>query len=217
MNPRTSTSSGVGTPRSASPIRYGVVLAGLALVAIALPSSARAAELVDVIRYFDSNGIAHYVSRMDQVPEEYRGSAKAPDLDLRMPPVTSVGNDRYGRQTFEVEYKRRREEREKQIEKMNREFRDLQQREAGPQAESAARKSLRELAELEKCLQDRTDAADKRSEQYARWRASCERQERLVEQQRARRWRVCGQRWTDEEATARTRRAIAETWCRLLR
>jgi len=124
MSPHTSTSFN-------TPIRRCLAIAGVTLAALSAPSFARAEEFVNMIRYFDSNGVAHYVGSLDQVPPEYRASAKVPDADLRMPPVTSVGNDRSGRQTWEVEYKRRREEREKQIQKMDQEFRDLQQREAG--------------------------------------------------------------------------------------
>jgi hypothetical protein len=192
-------------------------IAGMTLAALSVPSFARAEEFVNMIRYFDSNGVAHYVGSLDQVPPEYRAGAKVPDADLRMPPVTSVGNDRSGRQTWEVEYKRRREEREKQIQKMDQEFRDLQQREAGPQAESAARKSVRELNEREKRLQEGRDATDTRNEQHARWLASCERQERIIEQDRARHWLAYGQRWTEEETAARKRRAIAESGCRPLK
>ena len=134
-----------------------------------------------------------------------------------MPPVTSVGNDRSGRQTWEVEYKRRREEREKQIQKMDQEFRDLQQREAGPQAESAARKSVRELNEREKQLQEGRDATDKHNDRYARWLASCERQERIIDQDRARHWLAYGQRWSEEETAKRKRKAITESRCRPLK
>ena len=56
-----------------------------------------------MIRYDDRNGVAPYVGTLEQVPPEYRASAKAPDADLRMPPVTSAGNDWYGRQTRELE------------------------------------------------------------------------------------------------------------------
>jgi hypothetical protein len=209
MSPRTSPSSRT-IPRC-------LAIAGVALAALSVPSFARAEEFVNMIRYFDSNGVAHYVGTLDQVPPEYRASAKVPDADLRMPPVTSVGNDRSGRQTWEVEYKRRREEREKQIQKMDQEFRDLQQREAGPQAESAARKSVRDLNEREKRLQEGRDATDKRNDQYARWLASCERQERIVDQDRARHWLAYGQRWTEQETAARKRKAFAESACRPLK
>jgi hypothetical protein len=116
-----------------------------------------------------------------------------------------------------VEYKRRREEREKQIQKMDQEFRDLQQREAGPQAESAARKSVRELNEREKRLQEGRDATDKHNDRYARWLASCERQERIIDQDRARHWLAYGQRWTEEETSARKRKAITASGCRPLK
>ena len=192
-----------------------IVAATLAVLLV--PRLTRAEEIVNMIRYFDSNGVAHYVGSMDQVPPEYRASAKAPDSDLRMPPVTSVGNDRYGRQTREVENKRRREERQQQIEKMDQEYRDLQQRQAGPQAESAAGKSVRALSEREKRLQQRKDTVDARAEKRARWLASCERQARIVDQERARHWLVYGQRWTDEETAMRKRRAITESGCRPLK
>jgi len=210
MSPHTSTSFN-------TPIRRCLAIAGVTLAALSAPSFARAEEFVNMIRYFDSNGVAHYVGSLDQVPPEYRASAKVPDADLRMPPVTSVGNDRSGRQTWEVEYKRRREEREKQIQKMDQEFRDLQQREAGPQAESAARQSVRELNEREKRLQEGNDATHKRNDESARWIASCERQERIVDQDRARHWLAYGQRWTDDETAARKKKAFAQSGCRPLK
>jgi hypothetical protein len=151
------------------------------------------------------------------VPPEYRASAKAPDADLRMPPVTSVGNDWYGRQTRELEYKHRREEREKQLEKMDQEYRALQQQEAGPRAKSAARKTVKDAVEREKRLQERQDARDARATEHAKWLKSCERQERIVEHDRARHWLAYGQRWSDEEAAARKRKAFAESGCQPLK
>src|SRR6185295_778300 len=123
---------------------------------------------------------------LEQGPPEYRASAKAPDADLRMPPVTSVGNDWYGRQTRELEYKHRREGREKQLEKMDQEYRALQQQEAGPRAESAARKTVKDAVDREKRLQERQDTHDARAAEHATWLKSCERQERIVEHDRAR-------------------------------
>lgn len=221
MEPSTSTSrSCVRGPlpkRSMASIAKWLVILGASLAVILLPSLARAEEIVDMIRYFDSNGVAHYVGTLDQVPPEYRASAKVPDSDLRMPPVTSVGNDWHGRQARELEYKRRREEREKQIEKMDQEYRSLQQQEAGPRAESAARKGVRDVAEREKRIQERKDAVDARDAEQAKWLASCERQERIVDHERARHWLVYGQKWTDEQAAARKKKAVAESGCRPLK
>jgi hypothetical protein len=199
MSPHTSTSFN-------TPIRRCLAIAGVTLAALLRPQLRAGRRVREHDPLFRFQRVAHYVGSLDQVPAEYRASAKVPDADLRMPPVTSVGNDRSGRQTWEVEYKRRREEREKQIQKMDQEFRDLQQREAGPQAESAARKSVRELNEREKRLQEGNDATNKRHDEYARWIASCERQERIVDQDRARHWLAYGQRWTDDETAARRRR-----------
>jgi hypothetical protein len=73
-----------------------------------VPRSVRAEEIQNMIRYFDANGVAHYVGSLEQVPPEYRASAKAPDnADARMPPVTSIGNDWHGRQARELYYKHR--------------------------------------------------------------------------------------------------------------
>jgi hypothetical protein len=105
-------------------ISQRLVVLGAALVVSLVPTSARAEEIKNMLRYYDANGVAHYVGNIEQVPPEYRASAKAPDSsDQRMPPVTSVGNDLYGRQTYELEYKRRREEREKQLRKLEQEYR----------------------------------------------------------------------------------------------
>src|SRR5262245_31898767 len=126
-----------------------IVVLGAWLVLGLAPESGRAEEMKTMIRYFDANGVAHYVGSLDQVPPEYRASAKVPDPDPRMPPVTSVGNDWSGRQTREIEYKRRREEREKQLEKLEQEYKSLQQQEAAPRAESAARKGVSGAVENE--------------------------------------------------------------------
>jgi len=55
------------------------------------------------------------------------------------------------------------------------------------------------------------------SEIADRWLESCERQERIVENERARHWLVYGQRWSDEEAAARKRRAVADSGCQPLK
>ena len=85
------------------------------------------------------------------------------------------------------------------------------------QAESAARKSVRELNEREKRLQEGRDATDKHNDQYARWLASCERQERIIDQDRARHWLAYGQRWSEEETAKRKRKAITGSGCRPLK
>jgi hypothetical protein len=202
--------------RTGASIRWLAIL-GAALVVSLAPGSARAEEIQNMIRYYDRNGVAHYVGTIEQVPPEYRASAKAPDADLRMPPVTSVGNDWYGRQARELEYKHRREEREKQLEKMDQEYRALQQQEAGPRAESAARKTVKDAVEREKRLQERQDAHDAWAAEHAKWLKSCERQERIVEHDRARHWLAYGRRWSDEEAAARKRKAFAESNCQPLK
>ena len=189
----------------------------VAFVVNVAPGSARAEEIVTMIRYFDANGVAHYVGSMDQVPPEYRASAKSPDSDLRMPPVTSVGNDHYGRQTHEVEYKRYLERRAQQREKSDQEYRDLLQQEAGPRAESAARKGVRDVAGREKFLRDRKSAESTYATQRAKWLTSCERQERIVDHDRAKHWNLYGQRWSDEETAARKERAITASGCRQLK
>ena len=82
MSARTSTSFN-------APIRRCLAIAGVTLAALSVPSFVRAEEFVNMIRYFDSNGVAHYVGSLDQVPPEYRASAKVPDADLRMIAVFS--------------------------------------------------------------------------------------------------------------------------------
>ena len=202
--------------RTVASIRRNVILGAALVVGLAF-GSARAEEIQNMIRYYDRNGVAHYVGTIEQVPPEYRASAKAPDADLRMPPVTSVGNDWYGRQARELEYKHRREEREKQLEKMDQEYRALQQQEAGPRAESAARKTVKDAVEREKRLQERQDAHDAWAAEHAKWLKSCERQERIVEHDRARHWLTYGRRWSDEEAAARKQKAFAESNCQPLK
>jgi hypothetical protein len=133
-----------------------------------------------------------------------------------MPPVTSVGNDGSGRQTREIEYKRRREEREKQMEKLEQEYKSLQPQEAGPRAESAARKGVSGAVENERRLNERKEAADARKAEYEKWLKSCERRARIVEQARARHWLAYGQRWSDEESAARKRKAFARSGCQPL-
>jgi hypothetical protein len=206
------------SPRAIGAISQWLVILGTALVVSLGPRSARAEEIQNMIRYFDANGVAHYVTSLEQVPPEHRASAKAPDsTDVRMPPVTSIGNDRYGRQARALEYKHRREEREKQIEKLEQEYRSLQTQEAGPRAESAARKTVNEAVERERRLQERKEAIDARAADHATWLKSCERQERIVEHERARHWLAYGQRWSDEEAAARKRKAFAESRCQPLK
>jgi hypothetical protein len=95
--------------------------------------------------------------------------------------------------------------------KLDQEYRSLQQQEAGPRAESAARKALTDAVERERRLQERKAAQDARAAEHAKWLRSCERPERFVEHERARHWLAYGQRWSDEEAAARKRRAIAES------
>jgi len=92
----------MGVMRAVASIRRLVILGAALVVGLAF-WSARAEEIQNMIRYDDRNGVAHYVGTLEQVPPEYRASAKAPDADLRMPPVTSAGNDWYGRQTRELE------------------------------------------------------------------------------------------------------------------
>ena len=82
--------------RAVASLRWLLILSVPLVLGLA-PGSARAEEIQNMIRYYDRNGVAHYVGTLEQVPPEYRASAKAPDADLRMPPVTSVGNDWYGR------------------------------------------------------------------------------------------------------------------------
>jgi hypothetical protein len=66
-------------------------------------------------------------------------------------------------------------------------YRSLQQKEAGPRAESAARKTVNDAVERERRLEERKN------------------------------WLAYGQRWSDEEAAARQRRAIADSGCQPLK
>jgi hypothetical protein len=204
--------------RAMGSVSRGLVILGAALVVSLVPRSVDAEEIQNMIRYFDANGVAHYVGSLEQVPPEYRAGAKAPDnTDARMPPVTSIGNDWHGRQARELYDKHRREEREKQMEKLEQEYRSLQQQEAGPRAESAARKTVNDAVERERRLEERKTVNDARTAEHAKWLKSCERQERIVENERARHWLAYGQRWSDEEAAARKRRAIADSGCQPLK
>ncbi len=198
-------------------LRRWLALLGIVLAASLVPTTVRAEEIQNMIRYFDANGVAHYVGSLEQVPPEYRASAKAPDSNLQMPPITSIGNDWHGRQARELESKRRREEREKQLAKLDAEYRSLQRQEAGPRAESAARKAVTDAVERERRIQERKDAGDARAAEHAKWLRSCERQERIVEHERARHWLAYGQKWSDEEAAARKRKAVAESGCQPLK
>jgi len=100
---------------------------------------------------------------------------------------------------------------------MDQEYRALQQQEAGPRAESAARKTVKGAIEREKLLKERQNAHDARAAEHAKWLKSCERQERIVEHDRARHWIAYGQRWSDAETAARKRKAFAESGCQPLK
>lgn len=191
-----------------------LVVLGIALGAILVARLARAEEITTMIRYVDAKGVVHYVGSLDQVPPEYRASAKVPDSDLlRLPPVTSIGNDRYGRQAREMEYKQRLERRAREVEKLEQEYRELLQQEAGPRAESAARKGVEAVTEREKLIKERKAVEADLAAERAKWLASCERQERIVDYERAKHWKLYGQRWSDEETAARKKMVVAASGC----
>jgi hypothetical protein len=63
---------------------------------------------------------------------------------------------------------------------------------------------------------DRWIVVDARKAEYEKWVKSCERQERIVDQARARHWLAYGQKWSDEETAARKRKAFADSGCQPL-
>ena len=187
------------------------------LAASLVPTTVCAEEIQNMIRYFDKNGVAHHVGSLEQVPPEYRAGAKAPDSNQQMPPVTSMGNDWYSRQARELEHKRRREEREKQLEKARPGVPKPAATGSGTTGRIRRPQALTDAVERERRLQERKAAQDARAAEHAKWLRSCERPERFVEHERARHWLAYGQRWSDEEAAARKRRAIAESGCQPLK